>query len=362
MPRLEKALPKLARHKNSACVYIGGRRIHLGPWGSKQAQQAYDRRIAEWLKSGRVATKQIEDTTVNDVALAYVRHAKKYYVKNGRQTNEVNEIKSAIRHVAALYGTTSAEEFGPLALECVRQRMIDNGWSRKHINKQVSRVTRMFKWAASRQLVGPHVPNSLSTLDGLKKNRSAARETTPVLPISDQVVEATLPHLSSIVADMVRVQRCTGMRPTEVCLLRPGAIDQSGDVWLYTPDEHKNEHHYKQREIQIGPKAQAVLLKYLLRADDEYCFDPREAPGARCNSRERYTKDSYGRAVRRAAKRAKVELWSPNRLRHARATEVRRQWGLEAAQQILGHASMRTSEVYAQRDRAVAAKVALRSG
>ena len=37
----------------------------------------------------------------------------------------------------------------------------------------------------------------------------------------------------------------------------------------------------------------------------------------------------------------KAELipdWHPNQLRHTRATEVRKQFGLEAAQVVLGHA------------------------
>ena len=52
-----------------------------------------------------------------------------------------------------------------------------------------------------------------------------------------------------------------------------------------------------------GPQAQEVLAEYLNRPATAYCFDPREAPSARKNSKHRYTKDSYGRAVRRAKDR-----------------------------------------------------------
>jgi hypothetical protein len=79
------------------------------------------------------------EITVNQVLLAYLRHAKGYYVKDGKITNEVTQIKQAIEHVKALYGSAYAESFGPLALECVRDRMVDVGWSRKHVNKQVGR-------------------------------------------------------------------------------------------------------------------------------------------------------------------------------------------------------------------------------
>ncbi len=36
---------------------------------------------------------------------------------------------------------------------------------------------------------------------------------------------------------MVRLQRLTGMRPAEVCILRKCDIDTTGDVWLYRPVE-----------------------------------------------------------------------------------------------------------------------------
>lgn len=49
--------------------------------------------------------------------------------------------------------------------------------------------------------------------------------------------------------------------------------------------------------------------------------------------------------------------WSPNQLRRSTATEVRRQYGLEAAQVMLGHASANVSQIYAERDMAKARDV-----
>jgi integrase len=86
---------------------------------------------------------------------------------------------------------------------------------------------------------------ALKALAGLKKGRTQARETRPVECVEDSVVEATLPHLPTIVADMVRLQRLTGMRPGEVCSLRPCDVNKTDDVWLYIPDEHKTEHHQR---------------------------------------------------------------------------------------------------------------------
>ena len=95
--------------------------------------------------------------------------------------------------------------------------------------------------------------------------------------MTDAVVQATLPHLSEVVTDMVRFQRLTGSRPAEVCLVRPCDVDTSGDVWIYRPESHKTEHHGRERVICIGPKAQDVLRPYLLREKESYCFVPAES-------------------------------------------------------------------------------------
>jgi site-specific recombinase XerC len=57
-----------------------------------------------------------------------------------------------------------------------------------------------------------------------------------------------------------------------------------------------------------------------------------------------------------SAWRAK-HCWSPNQLRHAAATAIRRKFGLEAAQVILGHSELSTTQVYAERDLTRAAAV-----
>jgi site-specific recombinase XerC len=46
-----------------------------------------------------------------------------------------------------------------------------------------------------------------------------------------------------------------------------------------------------------------------------------------------------------------VPVWSPNQLRHNAATRIRAEFGIEAARVILGHASVATSEIYAEADK-----------
>ena len=284
MPRLIKALPKYRKHRSSgqAVVNLSGVDHYLGPHGTKTSRLEYDRLVAEWLQNGRQLRPAAEcSLTVVEVMAAYVRHARGYYRKGDRLTSEYAGIIYSLRILKELYGRVPVAEFGPLSLQTVRQKMIEAGSSRGVVNQNVGRIRRMFKWAAAEELIPAGVPQALSMVAGLRQGRTAARETAPVPPVDDATVDATLPYLPTIVADMVRLQRLTGMRPAEVCILRPCDLDRSGDVWTYTPESHKTQHHGRSRVVFIGPKGQAVLLRYLARDPLTYCFRPCDSEAKR---------------------------------------------------------------------------------
>ena len=116
-------------------------------------------------------------------------------------------------------------------LKVVRQqKMVDAGLSRGVINRRVGRVKRLFKWAVAEELLPPAVLQALQAFKGLRRGRTEAREPAPIKPVPDSVVEATLPHLSNVVADMVRLQRLCGCRLSEICHIRSCGIDTAEDV------------------------------------------------------------------------------------------------------------------------------------
>jgi len=239
-------------------------------------------------------------------------------------------------------------------------------------------VRRIFKWAAAEELIPPAVYHGLVVVAGLQKGRTVARETRPVGPVEDAVVDATLPHVNRFVAGMVEVQRLTGCRPGEACLLRRADIDTGGAVWLYRPATHKTAHRGKARVIAIGPRAQELLRPFFTPDLGDYLFSPARAmaelladraagrvtprypshvkrnKGKRVRHPKRppaphYTAESYGHAVARACKANGIAHWHPNQLRHTFATKVRKAEGLEAAQVMLGHARADVTQVYAER-------------
>ncbi len=404
MPRKPR-IPKYSLHKPSgrARVIVDGRHVFLGKYGSAESIERYNRLVAELATApaGKLqpASSALQPITVVEVLAAYRKHAEEYYRKGGKETGQYRIIKGAIRPVQRLYARAPATEFGPLALDAVRQTMIDVGLCRNEINRRVRIIKHAFRWAASKEMIPVSVYQALATLEGLKRGRCEAPDHPPVKPVADDVVDATLPYLPEVVVSMVRFQRATGARPGEVCVLRPGDVDRSSDVWIYAPSTHKTEHFDQSRTIFIGPKAQEILTPYLLRPADSYCFSPKDTvrqqqakraetrktplscgnrPGnnrvrnPKRTPRDRYDKNAYSNAVRRAIQKANaarkkaglapLPRWTPNMLRHAAATEIRQQFDLEAVQSILGHASMNTSEIYAEKNMALAREIAKKIG
>jgi integrase len=407
MPARSALVPKYCLHKPSGRAYvrIRGKVVYVGEYGSADSKQEYGRLIAELAVTTSIplptAGSQI---TITEVCAAYWTYAEGYYTKGGQPTSTLNGIRRSLHFLRGLYGSTPANEFGPVALKAVRGQMLGSGrLNRTTINKRIDIIRRMFKWAVAEEIVAPTVYQGLQAVAGLRKGRTEAREPKPVLPVAEDVVNATLPHLPVAVADMVRFQRLTGARPGEVCQLRPCDVDRGDEVWTYRPESHKTEHHGRERIIYVGPKAQQVLLPYMLRDAQVNCFSPAESEAKRHEQqrarrrtrvqpsqwnrrkarparvpRTAYTKDSYNRAITRGIEKANKQRteeatdmgiepillphWHANQLRHSKATEIRRQFGLEAAQVSLGHAKADVTQIYAERDARLAVEVARKIG
>jgi integrase len=153
------------------------------------------------------------------------------------------------------------------------------------------------------------------------------------------------------------------------------------DAYLFSPREAVDQLHRERGENR-------VTTYYASRQGwQQRTAHPKRRPG------ERYTVTAYGQAIRRACARAfrlpdylrrrRVKLndghrrwetagewrarvgpagvaeaatwrdrhtWHPNQLRHAAGMDVRKAYGIEAAQVILGHSRANVTEVYAERD------------
>jgi integrase len=402
---------------------LGGRRdVLLGKYDSEESKAEYVRLIAEWQAAGHRPPPVVaagEDRSVNELMLAFLPHAEQHYRHpDGTPTNELNDFRLSLRPLKELYGHTPVKDFGPLALKAVRVKMIDSGLCRGVVNQRIGRIRRMFKWGVENELVPPSVLQGLQAVRGLARGRSAARETEPVQPVPEAFVYAVLPHVRPQVAAMVQLQLHTGMRPGEVVIIRAIDIDMTGKVWLYRPGSdrgpegtHKTAYRGRKRIIPIGPRGQEILRPHLKTDLYAYLFSPREAVDAlRAEQRrkrktrvqpsqvdrrkpkpkrkpgERYRARSYAVAIARgivAANRtracdacknlapenrcekcqaAAIPHWHPHQVRHTKATEIRREAGLDAARAVLGHTSPAVTEVYAEIDLDKATQIMERLG
>ncbi|MCH8969852.1 MAG: site-specific integrase [Planctomycetes bacterium] len=216
------------------------------------------------------------------------------------------------------------------------------------------------------------------------------------------------PYVSPQVWALVELQRLTAARPGELVIMRLIDIDMTGRVWTYTPQTHKNSYRSQQRTIYVGPRAQEVVRPFLSgRPVEAFMFSPAEAeverraaihasretplsygnrPGTNCKRRpskqpgDCYTTDSYRRAIIYGCDRAfpppddirddpavvkqwrKEHRWHPHQLRHSAATMLRKEFGLEAAQLLLGHVHADVTQVYAEVNHTKALEVAEKIG
>lgn len=356
MPRLIHKPPAYSLHKPSglAKVKYQGRITYLGKYGTPESKEAYGRFVATLPKTGEspAPTAELapgETLLVSEIVLRYYHHAKAYYTKDGLPTGEHITVRCALRPLVANFGQLKAVEFGPKKLKKLQAAMIELDFSRYYVNKACGIVRRCFSWAASEELIPASVALALKTVPGLKKGRTTAREMPAVGVVSDADIEATLLELKPMIADMVRIQRLTGMRPGELLVMTPADIDRTDPgCWVYTPGRHKTEHHGKGRAIYIGPRASEILAPRLVQAGSGRIF--------------RLKRDPYRQSVLRACDRAKVAPWTPNQLRHSAATQFRREFGLEAAQVLLGHSRADVTQTYAERDMKKAQEVARKIG
>jgi integrase len=409
---------------------------YLGSYNTPESRQRYFRLIAAWEAAGRCLPDQLDQSendqapqqlTISELLLQYLKHVTPLCVPS-----ELHNLKLLTRLLNQFYGSTPAADFGPRKLRVIRDQMVEGDptsnpprrpYCRASINKHTHRIAAIFKWAASYEILPVAVYQQLKTIEPLRRGRTTAKESEPVRPVGDHLVDPLENFLSKQVWAIIQLQRFTGARCGELFKLRQIDLrcEEKTGIWTFSPGEHKTAHYGNTRTIYFGPKAQAVLRPFFDgRRVDAYLFSPIEAererraemhaarttpdgygnePGTNVKENpqrspgEFYTTASYRRAIDRACRLAfpppaelqrikvkamkgtrwesddewrkrlgpkqwqrltewvKAHHWHPHQLRHAAATAIRREFGLEAAQIALGHSSALVTEaVYAERD------------
>lgn len=327
----------------------------------------------------------------------YLRHASRTFRKKGKPTSHVWNVRMAMRELRDAHGGEPSAAFDAPKLATLRDSMIyttgqdgkDKVRAAKTVNGRLSIIQAAFIWAREKGRVPAAVVADVISVVRIKKGRTDAKPSKAVKSIGISFVDDVVRFMPEVVADMVRLLSYTGLRPHEICEMRTCDIEAGGDVWLFRPSSHKLEHLEDEGETIrfLGPQAQGVVRRYLKLNREAYMFSPREAEAQRKVQKrkdrmtplypshlakikldasdrlgDRYTTESFRRAIHYACKKAGAAKWNPGQLRHTVATRLRKRYGIEDASVHLGHKHLSTTEIYAEKDAQRAMQIAKEAG
>lgn len=362
--------------------------VALVPPGQSRATDCQDVAIElariKWRQVTGAA--DIHDGSIAGLMELYDKHLDEYYRdENGKPTAYRSTVNNCLKMFRVVEGSKLAAQYTSINLYDFRTKMISAPKSekdtaprycRKEINRRMNVITRFFKWAENRHHVPAGTSAPMIVMEKIKPGFMGAADYKKVVPIDDNTVDITCEFAPPVVRDMIRVMQLSGMRPKELCGLKPCDIDRSDQqVWSYDMDKHKTSYLGKDRVIYFGPACQKILRPYLLRGEKEFIFSPREAQTQRAEKRRNnrvtpshwgtpskglnaniglcYTTQTFRRAVYSAVRHAqiagkKIERWFPYQLRHAFGTKMDRLFGIETSAAAMGN-NVDTAKIYIQK-------------
>ena len=407
-PMLKRVWRSSKRPATAYCVMtVDGKRkqITLGVWGSKEALEAYKRLTSE----ATISDRNGGAVTIATLCARFYADAQDRAAdaSNKFDSRELRHYATVIKYLVTLYGATLANRFSASnyrefraylvsiapTVERVpdgvysdnkdnrargivgqpKYRVTKRAWTSNYITQLMRYLRMIFSWGVGHDLIDPATADRFKHVERLRCNSPAKQ---PRLDVSDDIVKATLPYLTPTVRDMVIIQRQNALRPNEVCGLRVGDIDTSGEVWsvrkltkTYVPmiivfcesDRQIIERHIagKSANDYLFTPAEAMLERWAAQAQQRKSkVTPsqqeraaRAAAGKLSAYNECYTVDAYRNAIYYAIRRANadgvdVPKWTPYQLRHTAVTECSYQYGIDAARAMAGHTTINMTAHY----------------
>ena len=385
MPKLINRNPKLSKLKEYAVSYYRGKIHYFGRHGTPEALTAYNRFCAA-IQANPVAVplpNGDHNVSVRELAAAFLDYAK----ANTNPTDYAHYRVIVLDFLDKLYGDdTSVDNFTPRCLKLVRTEMMKSGrFCRNIVNRYTKNIISIFAWGVENELVQETTWRALKVVKSLRKGEQGTFDNPPRQEISDEVVKRTLPFMPPTLRAMVKVQRLTGMRPSEVFNMKVGEIvkDADPELWHYVRKTHKTERFIGKKIIPLGMPEQELIAPYLEgKAPESAVFSPRTAMAER-NAEKRanrktkispsqaardkvraekpsrysefYNLYSYRQAIEHAIAKGnrqlpdgeKIPHWFPYQLRHSASTATEKTEGLDKAQALLEHRTANITKRYA---------------
>lgn len=119
-----------------AFVIEHGRRIYLGPWGAPETEAAYELYIHNLTAKTPQAPLSVGGASIVELVAAFFEAKADYYVKNGKQTRQLQRFKAAAEFPVRYFGRLPVGAFGPKKLlECRAMMEASGRFSRRYITR-----------------------------------------------------------------------------------------------------------------------------------------------------------------------------------------------------------------------------------
>jgi integrase len=332
-------IPKMRAHSSGQWRVTIDRKTHYLGAVKHEAEKRYRALVGEHLlPAGNYPEMPNSSVTVGELWRAFVKDQEATVSPRWWSKKKV-QLAQAEEPLLALYEGLPVQAFGPRCFHEVRKRMATTKKrakrSRGYVNELANKMQQAFRWGVGQEMVDPATVARLDAVPSLKPRELGLEDNERVEGVEWSLVEKTLEYLSERNADVIRLLWETAARPDELLRMQAGDIVDN----VYRVRHHKTERWNKRRVIPLGPKAMAILEKYLKfrpSIENPTCklFDWLE------DSHTLYT------AVRRACERGKLQHWFPYQLRHAALSRISLEHGKEIAQLIAGHSSAQMTDRY----------------
>ncbi|MEM6931519.1 MAG: tyrosine-type recombinase/integrase [Myxococcota bacterium] len=275
-------------------------------------------------------------TTLADMVGQYVAYTREIY-----ESREWMNIRAAVArlvpHVRELDRRSIRLALDELELE----RQLSQAYRRQVWN----RWRRFIRWAVEREHAPAMLAFEISTLRprfAIERRNDLAAAKHPEEPLNFERVRRVLAHLPQPARDLMELLALTGARPGELCHLRSQDLDLVAGIAVL--DQHKNAHRKLHRQLALPIAAVSILQnRWTPFTPGDWLF-----PAPRDRSRP-VRVDVVAQQLQRTLRRQGQPRFMLYDIRRLCARTLRANASLDHAQALLGHATTRTTEIYAPR-------------
>jgi len=354
------------------------------------------------------AVEKIINPSSDSTILELLNNYKKFLIKSiqptlhGRDHPDIIFFNRIHRFLEPYY-EWSVNSLGPDEIMEVRKALIDykyiqgkttKKYVRRGINDTINWINKIWEWGVGRTLVKESTLRSFKEIKPLRMGNPKVKDNIKRKRVTKEELWKVIRVVNSIIANMLKLLWYTGMRPYEVCEMRPyDILRDDPDCWLYIPGrditpvgKHKTTGFEQVKVIPLAGESQKILSSQIKNENSkEYIFSPKDAmaevfkekgknrktpinygnkPGSNrrkhpmIQPRDHYDSASLRRACQRGCLRAGIEIFSPYDIRRTAATNVRAKFGKQDAKTLLGHTKISTTEIYLLEEVQEAIKVA----